>query len=305
VRLRPNRSGFQVAVGLLSLSAPTPGLSGDSLYTSTVVTAPGSFPKGIEGPAVGPDGNIYAVNFERRGTIGSVVPGGQAELFVDLPQGSTGNGIRFDAAGNLLVADYTGHNILHVNRVTREVSVFAHGASMNQPNDLAIAADGTIYASDPNWQAETGQIWRTTPDGLSTRLEAGMGTTNGIEVGTGERRLYVNESRQRRVWVYDLSEGQVSNKRLFIRFDDYGLDGMRCDTVGNLYIARIGKGTVAIVSPEGQLLREVQLTGRNPSNIAFGGPDGRTAYVTLQDQGNIESFRVEYPGRSWKLWQRD
>jgi sugar lactone lactonase YvrE len=148
-------------------------------------------------------------------------------------------------------------------------------------------------------------IWRTTPDGLSTRLEAGMGTTNGIEVGTGERRLYVNESRQRRVWVYDLSEGQVSNKRLFIRFDDYGLDGMRCDTVGNLYITRIGKGTVAIVSPEGQLLREVQLTGRNPSNIAFGGPDGRTAYVTLQDQGNIESFRVEYPGRSWNLWQRD
>jgi gluconolactonase len=177
--------------------------------------------------------------------------GGQTELFVDLPQGSTGNAIHFDVAGNLLVADYTGHNILHANRVTREVFVFAHGASMNQPNDLAIAADGTIYASDPNWQAETSQIWRTTPDGLSIRLEAGMGTTNGTEVATGERRLYVNESRQRRVWVYDLSEGQVSNKRLFIRFDDYGLDGMRCDTVGNLYITRIGKGTVAIVSPEG------------------------------------------------------
>jgi sugar lactone lactonase YvrE len=43
------------------------------------------------------------------------------------------------------------------------------------------------------------------------------------------------------------------------------------------------------------------LLGKNPSNIAFGGPDGRTAYVTLQDRGNIETFRVEAPGREWKM----
>jgi sugar lactone lactonase YvrE len=52
------------------------------------------------------------------------------------------------------------------------------------------------------------------------------------------------------------------------------------------------------------LLREIELTGTQPSNIAFGGPDGRTAYVTLQDPGNIETFRVEHPGRSWQLRQR-
>jgi len=42
------------------------------------------------------------------------------------------------------------------------------------------------------------------------------------------------------------------------------------------------------------------LTGKNPSNVTFGGKDGRTVYVTLADQGNLESFRVKYPGREWK-----
>jgi sugar lactone lactonase YvrE len=86
-----------------------------------------------------------------------------------------------------------------------------------------------------------------------------------------------------------------------IEFADFGMDGMRCDTKGNLYIARHGKGTIAKVSPEGKLLQEIILIGKKPSNIAFGGSDGRTAYTTLQDQGNIEKFRVDAPGREWRM----
>jgi gluconolactonase len=274
-------------------------------YVASVFTAAGGFPSGIEGPAVDGTAHLYAVNFARKGTIGRVTPSGQASLFVTLPKGSTGNGIRFSRAGQMLIADYTGHNILRVDMQTQEISVFAHEARMNQPNDIAIAADGTLYASDPDWRGGTGQLWRIGADGTVTRLEADMGTTNGVEVSPGEDRLYVNESMQRKVWVYDLSPtGNISNKQLLIEFTDHGMDGMRCDVVGNLYITRHGKGTVAVVSPEGELLREITLTGAAPSNIAFGGPDGRTAYVTLQDQGNIERFRVEHPGRAWQLQQR-
>ena len=82
------------------------------------------------------------------------------------------------------------------------------------------------------------------------------------------------------------------------------MDGMRCDAEGHLYITRYGKGSVAKVSPDGEVLLEIALVGRNPSNIAFGGPDGRTAYVTLADRGNVETFRVETPGRSWMLLRR-
>jgi sugar lactone lactonase YvrE len=131
-----------------------------------------------------------------------------------------------------------------------------------------------------------------------------MGTTNGIEVSPDEKTLYVNESAQCNVWAYDLSaNGNVSAKRLLIQFPDFGMDGMRCDIDGNLYITRHGKGTIAKLSPAGDILREIELGDSNPSNIAFGGPDGCTAYVTLQQTGNVECFRVERPGRSWQLLQ--
>jgi sugar lactone lactonase YvrE len=79
------------------------------------------------------------------------------------------------------------------------------------------------------------------------------------------------------------------------------MDGMRCDVDGNLYITRHGKGTIAKLSPSGKLLTEINLAGKLPSNIAFGGKDGRTAFVTLQDKGNVESFRVDKPGREWQM----
>ena len=53
----------------------------------------------------------------------------------------------------------------------------------------------------------------------------------------------------------------MSNKRVLIAFTDFGMDGMRCDINGNLYIARFGKGTVVKVSPEGKIIKEVTLTG--------------------------------------------
>ena len=274
------------------------------LFVSSALTDPGLFTSGIEGPACDAAGDLYAVNFERQGTIGRMTPDGETDLFVELPSGSVGNGIRFDSGGDMLIADYPQHNVLRVDMQTRQVSVFAHESTMNQPNDIAIAASDVLYASDPNWGKSTGQVWRIDVDGAVTLLEGDMGTTNGVEVGPGDSALYVNESAQRKVWAYDLSAaGQISNKRLLIEFPDFGMDGMRCDVDGNLYITRHEKGTVAKVSPEGELLVEIELAGKKPSNIAFGGPDGRTCYVTLQDHGNIETFRVDRPGRSWQLFQ--
>lgn len=261
----------------------------------------GVFSHGIEGPATGPDGALYVVNFGSDGTIGRVVRderGARAELFVVLPEGSIGNGIRFGADGHMYVADYTGHNILRIDPRTRSVDVFAHEPRMHQPNDIALAPDGSLYASDPRWSHDDGQLWRIAPDGTTHLLETGMGTTNGIEVSPDGHTLYVNESVQRRVWAYDLdAAGGIANKRLLIAFDDHGLDGMRSDVLGNLFVARYGAGTVAIVSPAGELLREVPLQGRKPTNVAFGGADGRDVFVTLQDRGAIETFRSEHPGR--------
>ena len=276
----------------------------EEIFVAQEFTPVNGFTSGIEGPACDADGNLYAVNYARQHTIGKVTPDGTQSVFVELSEGSIGNGIRFDSKGFMFIADYTNHNVLKVDMDTREISVHAHEPTMNQPNDLAIGANDILYASDPNWAESTGQIWRVDTDGTVTLLEPDMGTTNGIEVSPDEKVLYVNESAQRNVWAYDLSpKGEISNKRLLIQFPDFNMDGMRCDIEGNLYVTRHGKGTVAKLSPAGEVLLEVELTGKLCSNIAFGGPDGRTCYVTMADRGNVEVFRADLPGRSWQLFQ--
>ena len=216
-------------------------------FKAATFTPEKSFTSGCEGPAVDKDGNIYAVNFAKEGTIGKVSPDGKPELFVELPQGSTGNGIRFDSKGNMFIADYTGHNVLKVDMNTKNISVHAHEPTMSQPNDIAIDSKDRIYASDPNWKAKTGRFWRIDTDGKVTLLDS-LGTANGIDISPDEKILYVNAGRE--IWAFDLSEsGEISNKRRLIEFPDFGVDGMRCDVKGNIYIARFGKGTVAKISP--------------------------------------------------------
>ena len=125
-----------------------------------------------------------------------------------------------------------------------------------------------------------------------------MGTTNGVEVSYDNKTLYVNESVQRNVWAYDLNaQGQISNKRLFHKFEDGGMDGMRCDEKGNLYIARYEKGEIAILSPQGKLIQLVKLKGQKPTNITFGGKEGKTCFVTLQDKKWIETFEADFKGK--------
>ncbi len=270
----------------------------EDLYQATPFTPAGSFTAEAEGPAVDKAGNLYAVSYQRKPTIGKFTPDGKGTILVEFTQGSLANGIRFDRKGRMFVADYSNHNILLMDPKTGKFSVFAHEPTMNQPNDLAMAPNGMLYASDPNWKESTGQLWRIDTKGRIKKLAADMGTTNGIEVSPDGKKLYVNESVQRNVWVFDiLPNGDITNKRKLADFPDFGFDGMRCDVKGNLYITRHGKGTVVVMSPEGKVLREIDVLGKMPTNLTFGGPDGRTVYVTDADQKRIVSFRAEFPGR--------
>jgi hypothetical protein len=142
--------------------------------------------KGIEGPAVDASGALYVANFGRPGTIGKLAPGAtRAVQFAELPRGSIGNGIRFDREGRMYVADFAQHNIFmfELGGAPRRSLYFDSSRSpagpAKQPNDLAIAADGTLYASDPDFRGRSGRIWRIT--------RAADGTGSG-EVMTSDRR---------------------------------------------------------------------------------------------------------------------
>lgn len=295
----------------LSLAFLIPGLlattlrADEPLWTAKPLTPEKSFTAGVEGPACDRAGNVYAVCFEKNHTIGKVTPAGLGELWLTLPQGSSGNGIVFDKAGMMYVADYTAHQVLKIDPATKQVTALAHEPKMNQPNDLAIGPDETLWASDPNWTESTGQLWRIDRDGKVTALASGMGTTNGIEVSPDGKHLYVNESVQRNVWSFEINADKtLANKTLIRQFPDHGFDGMRCDVDGNLYISRHGKGTVVVMSPSGEILHEINVLGANPTNVCFGGPDGRTVYVTEVEHQRLVQFRTEKPGLAWSRWEK-
>ena len=104
----------------------------EQLFISQTFTEPDGFTSGVEGPACDAEGNLYAVNYARQHTIGRVTPEGECSVFITLPNGSIGNGIRFNRAGFMFIADYTNHNVLKVDMKTREISVHAHEPTMNQ-----------------------------------------------------------------------------------------------------------------------------------------------------------------------------
>ena len=272
----------------------------EPLFVARPLTLPGEFTSGIEGPACNTDGDIFAVNFGEQGTIGRVRGNGVGDIFVTLPAGSVGNGIRFGKDGTMFVADYAQHNILRINPRDRKITTLAHNSKMNQPNDLAIGPDGTLWASDPNWAEGTGQVWRIDADGTTGLAAPDMGTTNGIEVSPDGKTLYVNESVQRNIWAFTIADDKsLKNKRLFKKFDDHGFDGHRCDVKGNLYVTRYGKGTVVKLSAQGEILQEINVLGSRPSNLCFGGLDGKTIYVTEVEHSRVVKFRVDEPGAAW------
>ena len=277
----------------------------DVLFVSKRITPEGEYTSGIEGPAVDASGNLYVVNFQQSGSIGKVAAGAaQSELFTQLPAGSIGNGIRFDRDGRMYVADFRKHTIWVIERGETTPRIYFHSDRFNQPNDLAIAADGTLYASDPRFSSPAGgQIWRITrgPDGKgrgevmsATRR---LGVTNGIDLSPDGTTLYVSESNSRQVWAYRLDGSKLIDPRLVATLRDFEVDGLRTDVDGRIYLARLSAGIIAIIAPGGSIVREVSLLGKQPTNLSFGGPDGRTVFVTQKEGRFIEAFRVDRPGR--------
>ena len=277
----------------------------DPLFVSKRTTPPGEYTSGIEGPAVDASGNLYVVNFGQRGAIGRLAAGAaQSQRFTSLPAGSIGNGIRFDREGRMYVADYAQHNIWVIESGETTPKSYFHSDRFNQPNDLAIAADGTLYASDPHFKVPIGgQIWRIARGadgkGLGEVMSAPrrLGTTNGLDLSPDGKTLYVSESNSRQVWAYRLDGNRLLDPRLVKGFPDFEVDGLRTDIDGRIYLARLLAGKIAIIKSDGSLLREVATTGKQPTNLTFGGPDGKTVYVTQKEGRFIEAFRVDRPGR--------
>src|SRR6478735_7120917 len=252
VTVEQNLRAKLVATSLLAFAVFFAGqraAAEDALFASERITPQGEYTPGIEGPAVDASGNLYVVNFQQSGNIGKVAAGAsKSQLFASLPAGSIGNGIRFDRQGRMYIADFKKHNVWVIERGETAPQVYFHSDRFNQPNDLAIAADGTPYASDPRFASPAGgQIWHIArgADGKgqgevmsSTRR---IGVTNGIDLSPDGATLYVSESNSRQVWAYRLDGNKLLDARLVRTFADFEVDGLHRRRRPDLSRAAVGR----------------------------------------------------------------
>lgn len=313
LRLTPSQIAASLA-GLAVFVAATFDSSAQS-QQNEVVTETGFL--GIEGPAVDRNGTLYFVHYEqtkkgapKMGKISQLKPGAtQSRHFADLTGGTIGNGIRFDKDGRMYVADYPNHNVLVFEKDQTTPKVYfptngTNGLKFNQPNDLAIARDGTLYASDPNFGNNTGRIWRIARDAQGKVSGAimtapKMGTTNGLDLSPDDKKLYVAESNTKKVQAYRIEGTTLVFETTIKTLPEGDPDGLRTDADGRIYVAQNGGQRITRFRPDGSETLSIKTNGAKPSNLTFGGPDGKTVFVTQVSGGFVESFRVDRPGREF------
>lgn len=215
------------------------------------------------------------------------------------------NGLKPAGPGRLLVADEGNRGIALLNLRTKTKQLLVQryeGKKLNSPNDIAVGPDGAIWFTDPPYglegvdaspakeQAEN-RVYRLSPDGRLTAVESDIRYPNGIAFSPDGKTLYVSNSDPKNAVIvaWDVSsKGALSRGRIFANMNALaakglpGLpDGMTVDERGNLWAS--GPGGIHVLTPEGRELGLIS-TGVAISNCTFGGPDGRTLYMTSTHQ---------------------
>ncbi len=236
-----------------------------------------------EGPAWSKDGYLIFSDTPADRLM-KWVPGQDAAVYRTDAHGPSGNA--FDSDGRLYTCE------TRTRRVTRtekdgKIEVLAEkweGKRLNAPNDIAVAKNGHAWFTDPAFGDQQDQreldfygVYQIPSHG-ALKLAVKMTTRpNGIALSPNGRILYVADSDRRAVLAYDLERGgEAANERVLIAKIVGVPGGIRVDAQGNLYIAAKG---VAIYSPEGRLLRAIEMHDR-VSNVGFGGADMKSLFVT-------------------------
>jgi gluconolactonase len=263
-----------------------------------------------EGPVWVADGSYLLFSDVPKNRIYRWSPGaGAASVFLE-PSGGTvtagfrepgSNGLKPGGRGSLLVADQGNRGIALLDLRTKAKRLLAQrfeGRRFNSPNDVAVGPDGAIWFTDPPYGLEgidvsplkeqpVNGVYRLAPDGRVSRVESELKFPNGIAFSPDGMTLYVSDSDPARavILAWDVGRGgSLSNRRVFADMTALagrglpGLpDGMTVDERGDLWAT--GPGGIHVFAPDGRELGLVS-TGDAISNCTFGGPDGRTLYMT-------------------------
>jgi len=213
------------------------------------------------------------------------------------------NGMAVDGSGVVFGCSHKVQGIVKLDLAAATLSTVVdtyNGKHFNSPNDIVIRSDGTIYFTDPDYQlgsrtSETGKlgIYRVSPSGTVSVVDDTFSEPNGITLSLDETILYVADYKGNAVRTFAVAaDGSTSGKKEFATVKSP--DGFGMDCLGNLYVASGGSpGTVEVYSPSASKLGSVTVAA-NTSNLAFGGSDGKTLYITAGKA--LYSLDMNLPG---------
>jgi gluconolactonase len=254
----------------------------------TVIARTGGAPNGA---AIGPDGACYITN---NGGFNSERVNGKLEMRLGLPPGYKSGSIqRIDLESGTVATLYTR----------------AGETSLRGPNDLVFDAAGGFYFSDlgkaTTEQLDYGAVYWARPDGTEIRrLISMLLTPNGIALSPDGRTLYVALTLTRQILAYnivgagelELENGRPRKRVLASIGGDLAFDSMKVERNGNLVVGTLQLGCLSVISPAGVVLDRVFLPDPNVTNLAFGGPEMKTAFVTLTATGRLAALSWPRPG---------
>jgi gluconolactonase len=285
-----------------------------------------------EGPVAMADGSVVLVEIAR-GTLTRVRPDGTKQVIADLGGGPNGAAIGPDGkcyvCNNggfkwtddetglrpiLQADDYSGGRIERVDLATGAVeTLYAESdrAKLRGPNDLVFDRHGSFYFTDlgkgRHRELDRGAVCYARADGsLIREVVFPLFTPNGVGLSPDQGTLYVAETETARLWAFELTApGEIRREpwpsphggRLVAGSANYQrFDSLAVDRAGNICVATLVNGGISIISPDGASVRHVRMPERWPTNICFGGPDLRTAYITLSSTGRLVACRWEEAG---------
>jgi gluconolactonase len=253
-----------------------------------------------EGPAANARGELFFNDIPNARTYKIALDGTVA---VHIPDSQKANGQAFGPDGRLYALT-GGAGQLVAYDDSRRATVVAQGFP---GNDLVVAHNGDIYATSPPDGREPtreSHVWLVRPDGSKRVVDRGLKYANGVALSPDQRVLYVDDHRSR--WVYSyrvLPDGGLADKKRFCALhvpetaDDSSADGMKVDQQGRVYVAT-RTGLLQICDRDGRVVAILPTPNRRISNLAFGGKDGDTLFVTAGDRVWRRRLNVR-PANPW------
>ncbi len=283
-----------------------------------------------EGPVAMPDGSVILTEI-RNQRCSRVTPDGKVSLFSAAGGGPNGLAVGPDGAlylcnngGSRYVEgvsmgqgphpDYKFGSIQRLDRNTGAATLLYNecdGHKLSAPNDLVFDKAGGFYFTDLGKRyarhRDHGGLYYAQPDGSKiTCLAYPILSANGCGLSPDEKTLYVADTEGARLWAFDIEAPGVVRKpsghaphggRMIMGLPGKArFDSLAVMASGNICVATLTTGFITEISPKGEIVRAVKMPDIYPTNICFGGPDMKTAYITLSDQGQLGVMQWPEPG---------